>query len=289
MRIGIGSPMMFPGVDRASIIDWARAAEGAGFSSVAAVDRLVHLNFEPLMALSATAAVTERVELLTHIVLAPLHANAAMLAKQAATLDHLSQGRVVLGLGVGGNPDDFEISGVDYSARGRAFDHQLTRLRTLWQGEPVGPISGEAVGPGPYQGRRLPILIGGHSDPAFRRAAEHGDGWASADPPKRFVDGAAKMRAAWAAAGRDGAPRLIASVYFALGEAALHDADDNLSRYYNATDDRYRSSVLRHVARDADAVRRTIAAFEEAGADDVICLPASTDLGELERLAQIAL
>jgi len=110
MRIGVGLPNAVQNVDRGSIVSWARAAEDAGFSSLAAFDRLTFVNYEPLMALAAAAAVTERVELITDIVLAPLHVNAAMLAKQAATLDHLSQGRLALGLGVGGNPEDFGIS-----------------------------------------------------------------------------------------------------------------------------------------------------------------------------------
>jgi alkanesulfonate monooxygenase SsuD/methylene tetrahydromethanopterin reductase-like flavin-dependent oxidoreductase (luciferase family) len=289
MRIGVGLPNAVPNVDRASIITWARAAEDAGFSSVAAVDRLTFVNYEPLMALVAAAAVTERVELITDIVLAPLHVNTAMLGKQATTLDHLSQGRLTLGLGVGGNVEDFEVSGVDYHTRGRAFEQQLKQLRTLWEGKPVGPISGEAVGPSPYDGRRLPILIGGHADPVYRRAAEYGDGWASADRPEPFIEGAAKMRAAWATAGRSGAPRLTATFYFALGEEGLRVADSNLSRYYSAASPRSKQWVLRSLARDADAVLETIAAFKQAGANDLICLPTSTDPGELERLAEIAL
>jgi alkanesulfonate monooxygenase SsuD/methylene tetrahydromethanopterin reductase-like flavin-dependent oxidoreductase (luciferase family) len=190
---------------------------------------------------------------------------------------------------VGGNPEDFEVSGLDYRTRGRAFEQQLMRLRILWEGEPVGPISGEAVGPSPYDGRRLPILIGGHADPVYRRAAEYGDGWASADRPERFVEGAAKMRAAWATAGRSGAPRLTATFYFSLGEAGLRVADSNLRRFYNAASPRSQEWVLQSLARGADGVLEAIAAFKQAGADDVICVPTSTDPAELERLAEIAL
>src|SRR5437016_14659437 len=123
-----------------------------------------------MMALSAAAVVTERIELMTDILLAPLHVNTALLAKQAATLDRLSEGRFTLGMGVGGNSEDFEVSGLDYHTRGRMFEEQLKLMRTLWEGEAVGPISGEAVGPSPHAGRRLPILIGGHADAAYRRA-----------------------------------------------------------------------------------------------------------------------
>ena len=237
----------------------------------------------------SAAAVTERVELITNVVLAPLHVNAALLAKQAASLDDLSEGRLVLGLGAGGNPEDFGVSGVDYHTRGRAFDDQLGELRAFWQGDRLGPISGEAVGPSPYRGRRLPVLIGGHSAPAFRRAARYGDGWCSADMPDGFAEGVAKMRGAWSAEGRAGAPRLAAMFYFALGDAGHGGADDNLLRFYNATSAASSRSVLESVARGADAIRGTIAAFEQAGADDVLCVPASADAAEVDLLADIAL
>ena len=289
MRVGVGLPNAVQDVDRDLMISWARTAEVSGFSSLAAIDRLTFVSYEPLMTLAAVAAVTERIELLTDVVVAPLHVNAAMLAKQAATLDRLSRGRLALGLGVGGNPEDFEVSGLDYRTRGQAFENQLELLRTFWTGAPVGPISGEAVGPSPYDERRLPILIGGHSDPAFRRAAEYGDGWASVDGPERFIEGAEKMRAAWAIAGRSGAPRLLATFYFSLGEAGPLAADSNVLRLYNAAGPSSRQSALQSVARNTDAVLETIAAFNAAGADDVICLPTATDLHELERLAEIAL
>lgn len=289
MRIGVALPTAVPSVDRASIITWARAAEDAGFSSLAAPDRLTFVNYEPLIALSAVAAVTERIELMTDILLAPLHVNAAMLAKQAATLDHLSQGRLTLGLGVGGNSEDFEVSGLDYHTRGRVFEQQLKQLRTFWDGEAVGPTSGEVVGPSPYDGRRLPILIGGHADAAYRRASEYGDGWASADRPEQFVEGAAKMRAAWANAGRSGAAKLLATFYFSLGETELRVAESNLLRFYSAVSPRSKEWVLRSLARGADGVLEAITTFKQAGADEVICVPTSTDPAELERLAEIAL
>src|SRR5919199_68360 len=133
MDIGIGLPNAVAGVDRAGIVDWARRAEAAGFSSLGTIDRLVYGNYESLIALAAAAAVTKRIRLATDILIAPLRSNTALLAKQAATLDHLSGGRLVLGLAPGGRPDDYEVSGVDFSRRGRIFDAQLEELTRLWR------------------------------------------------------------------------------------------------------------------------------------------------------------
>src|SRR3954451_15450460 len=115
MDIGIGLPNAVAGVGREGIVEWARRAEAAGFSSLGTIDRIAYGNYESLIALAAAAAVTERIRLLTDILIVPYRANAALLAKQAATIDHLSNGRLTLGLSVGGREDDYEVSGVDFS------------------------------------------------------------------------------------------------------------------------------------------------------------------------------
>src|SRR3954463_6687317 len=131
MDVGIGLPNAVRGVDRAGVVDWAVRAERAGFSTLGTIDRIAYPNFESLIVLAAAAAVTERIRLVTDILIAPLRANTALLAKQAATIDGLSGGRLVLGLSPGGREDDYTVSGLDFGARGRVFDRQLEELEAL--------------------------------------------------------------------------------------------------------------------------------------------------------------
>src|ERR1700730_2935096 len=135
MDIGISLPAAIPGVEAATLIEWARRSESAGFRSLSCLDRLVFGNFETLTTLAAAAAVAQRVRLVTAVLLAPLHTNIALLAKQAATLDSISGGRLVLGVGVGNRQDDYEAGGADFHRRGRFMDQQILQMRRIWSGE----------------------------------------------------------------------------------------------------------------------------------------------------------
>ena len=118
MRIGIGLPAGVPGTQGRLVVEWARKTDQGPFSSLGVIDRLVYDSYEPLTALAAAAAVTERVRLATTIVIGPLH-NTPLLAKVAASVDALSEGRLVLGLAVGARKEDYEAAGIEYSSRGK--------------------------------------------------------------------------------------------------------------------------------------------------------------------------
>ena len=123
MQIGIGLPGMIPGTTGEQVVEWARRADAGPFSSLASLDRLVYRNYESLIMLAAAAAVTQRVRLMTTVLIAPLH-NPAIFAKQAASIDALSHGRLTLGLGVGAREDDYRAAGVDF----HTFDAGDARL-----------------------------------------------------------------------------------------------------------------------------------------------------------------
>jgi alkanesulfonate monooxygenase SsuD/methylene tetrahydromethanopterin reductase-like flavin-dependent oxidoreductase (luciferase family) len=268
-------------VEREGIVDWARRAEDAGFSTLGTIDRIAYPNFEPLTALSAAAAVTERIGLLTDILISPLRSNTALLAKQAATVDRLSRGRLTLGLAVGGREDDYELSGVPFGERGKIFDRQLNELKAFWGGQ-------GNVGPAPFERERPGILIGGGA-PALGRAAEHGDGWTmGGGTPDMFKQSLAELNEAWSSAGREGKPRTVALFYFALGDDAAEVAQNSLGDYYSFLGD-YASQIVDSTAKDVDTLRAYKAAFEEAGCDEIVCFPASPDPAQVELLAEAVL
>jgi alkanesulfonate monooxygenase SsuD/methylene tetrahydromethanopterin reductase-like flavin-dependent oxidoreductase (luciferase family) len=278
MDIGIGLPNAVRGVDRRGIVEWAQRAEDAGFSTLGTIDRVVYSNYESLIALAAAAAVTERIGLATDILIAPLRRSTALLAKQAATIDHLSGGRLTLGVAVGGRQDDFEAVGADFKARGKTFDAQLDELTRIWGGE-------TGIGP---EGRPQ-LLVGGRADVAFERAARYGEGWTmGGGTPADFAQMRSKMLEAWSRAGRDGVPRTMALFYFSLGDRGRDMARANLGDYYSFLGD-YADQVVGSAATDADTLSAYLQAFEQAGADEVICFPADPDPEQVDLLAAAAL
>ena len=279
MRVGIGLPTSTPGADRDLVLDWARRADAGPFTSLGVIDRLVHDCWEPLASLAACAAVTRRARLATMVVIGPLR-RTALLAQQAATVDALSGGRLVLGLGLGARHDDYEAAGVDTRGRGGALTRQLVELRRLWEGGDVGPRPVQPDGP--------TLLVGGGGSAAFARAAGHADGYVhGGGPPRAFAAAAARARAAWVDAGRPGGPRLWGQAYFALGgEAAAAAGAAYLRDYYRFTggfEERIAAGNLTTPAAVKDLVR----GYEEEGCEELVLLPTVSRPDQLDRLADV--
>jgi alkanesulfonate monooxygenase SsuD/methylene tetrahydromethanopterin reductase-like flavin-dependent oxidoreductase (luciferase family) len=282
MEVGIGLPATIAGVDREQVLEWARRAEARGFSSLGTIDRIVYGNYEPLIALAAAGAVTERIRLATTILIAPYRANGALLAKQAASVDRLSGGRLVLGVAVGGREDDYEASGVDFHTRGKRMDAMLEQWQRIWAGESFGTAG--AIGPEPPRGRPQ-LMLGGSADVTFERAARYGDGWVmGGGTPDQLRGGAEKMKAAWEAAGREGEPRTMALAYFALGEGAERAANGYLRDYYAFLGD-YVDMIASSAATDAATVKQYVDGFAAAGCDELVLFPCDPDPGQVDLLA----
>lgn len=287
MEIGIGLPSTIPSTTGADVLTWARDADEAGFSTLGTLDRVVYGNLETIPTLAAAAAVTSRVRLTTAILISPFRGNGTLLAKQLATVDSFADGRLTVGIAVGGRPDDYTATGSDFHSRGADFDAQLAEMHAVWSGESRG-FAG-AVGPAPRQSGGVPLLIGGTSPAAFRRVVSHGEGWiAGGGGPSMFTQVAEPVRQAWKDGGRTGEPRLVSLGYYALGPDAASLAQSYLGDYYAFASD-YVSMVIGGAATSEAMVREQVAAFADGGCDELILFPCSPDPDQLKRLADVTL
>jgi alkanesulfonate monooxygenase SsuD/methylene tetrahydromethanopterin reductase-like flavin-dependent oxidoreductase (luciferase family) len=286
MEIGVGLPNAVPDTTGKQLTDWAQTADEAGFSCLGTIDRLVYPNYEPMVALSAAAAVTERIKLATTVMLGPVRRNGAMIAKQALSLDALAGGgRAVIGISVGAREDDFEITGVRMSERAALLEAELVEIRRIWNGEGENEAK---VGPRP-QGGGPRLIVGGHVDAAFERAAKHGDGWImGGGSPETFAGMAPKVRDAWSSNGRDGEPHTMSLAYFSLGPDAEQNAQRYVGDYYAFLGEEMSGMIAAGTAKDADAVQSYLSAFEQAGCDELVWIPCSSDPGQVGLLAEAA-
>lgn len=276
MNVGVGLPTSVPGTGANRLLEWARRAEAGGFSSLGVVDRLRYECFEPMTSLAAVAAATDRIGLVTMVVIGPLRNN-GVLAKAAATIDAISNGRLTLGLAVGARGDDYEASGIPAAGRGLRLTEQLAELRTHWERTETQGMLTEPHGPR--------LLVGGMSDVAFLRMARYAQGYVhGGGPPRTFERAAAKARTAWSELGRSAEPALWAQGYFALGDDATIERGLAYMRDYYAFTGPFAERIAEGMLRTPQAIAQFIRGYKEAGCDEVVLLPAVGDLDQLERL-----
>lgn len=204
MRVGLHALGIGTGARPEIIRAVAVAAEEAGFATLWSGEHVVMVDepgsrypysadgkiavpadadwLDPLLGLSFAAAVTSRIGLATGVLLLPEH-NPVLAAKQAATLDVLSEGRFTLGVGIGWSAEEFAALGIPFAQRGHRAAEYVAAMRQLWRDD-VASFSGKftrfeavRVYPKPVRDRRIPIVVGGNSDAALKRAAAFGDGW----------------------------------------------------------------------------------------------------------------
>lgn len=277
MDVAIGLPNAVPGTTGKQLTDWARRAEELGFSSLGTIDRIAYPNVEMLTALSAAAAVTERIGLATTVLLGPLRGNPVSLAKQVLSLHAISGERVTLGIGLGGREDDYEVAGVSTKTRGKELDAMLERMREVWDGDEVGP-----------QTETEPrVLVGGGVEASFKRAARFGDGWiASGAPPEQFAGWREEFETAWSAAGRGEPAQNAGLAYFSLGDRAEEDAKHYLTDYYAWLGEETANWIADSAAKTPEAVQQYLSAFEQAGCQELFLFPSSSDPQQVELLAE---
>jgi alkanesulfonate monooxygenase SsuD/methylene tetrahydromethanopterin reductase-like flavin-dependent oxidoreductase (luciferase family) len=289
VQIGLTLPTMITGVDREVTLDWCRRIDAGPFSTLALGERIAYDNQELFVTMAAAAAVTERVRIMSTVVVLPMH-SAVDVAKQAATLDVLSGGRVVLGVGVGGRDEDYRALGAPFDRRHERLDEQVAVMRRVWAGQ--SPFADVApVGPAPVQAGGPPLYSGALGPKAIARSAQWADGVCgfSLDPLGEDHRGTFdRIDAAWQAAGRVDAPRQVSSFWYATGP----DGPRRLQAYAEKYLGIFGADVARSMAElcsawSGDRVREAIDRFEQAGCDELLLVPTSADPDEVDRLAEL--
>ncbi len=289
MRIGLSLPTMLGGATRSTVLDWSRRIEADGYDTIGFGERIAYQNLELFTTLSAAAAVTERVRIASTIVVLPMHSE-VWVAKQTATLDVLSGGRVTLGVGVGGRSEDYRALGASFDRRFSRLDAQVQRIRSLWAGVP--PESDlDPIGPTPIQGASLPILSGAMGPKSITRSAKWADGVAGfeMDPSSEaLLRVRAQVDAAWENAERGTEPYRMTSWWFALGADAGAQLKSYAKGYLGVFGDELAGALADACScAGDDQVRRAVDAAEAAGFDEIQLVPTTTELGELDRLSAV--
>jgi alkanesulfonate monooxygenase SsuD/methylene tetrahydromethanopterin reductase-like flavin-dependent oxidoreductase (luciferase family) len=284
MNIGIGVPTTIEGVTGGLILEWSRRADADKFSSLSFIDRVAHSNYEVMTTLGAVAAVTTTIRLLPAVVLGTTRST-GLLAKQALTVDNLSNGRLSLGLGIGHRPADYDAVELGFGDRGRRFDEQLGTLRRLFRGEPfsesVGPI-----GPPPVQPGGPEILIGAFAPSALKRVGQYADGYIGVRTPSDIAACYRHVLDGWKAAGRSGRPRLIALNAFALGPDAAERGEQSVRAYYAYWPERV-DFIAQSTLTTPEAIRTFVRACKEIGVEEILLNPTIADLDQIDRLRQV--
>lgn len=279
MKIGYSIPSNQGIEDAGALVRLGALAEQLGCSSVWTSEHLFHSSYiaerlgnlpyyEPLTVLTAIAGVTSKVRLGTSVLVLPWH-DPPRLGKTVATLDHLSGGRVDLGVGVATTEDEFANLGVDFKSRGRRADEVLGALQALWtqdvpefQGE-FYQYSGLKFSPKPLQKPYPPLLIGGSSPAAMRRIVRYGDGWHTLrQSPGEVATGLETLSAMMRQGGRD-----PAALHISIS-AALQFEDEPAKR----------APGERRALRGTEAdVAETLRAYKAAGVQEVVVSIGSND------------
>lgn len=289
MKIGIALPTMVEGFSRSEMLEWMRVADEGPFSILGVGERIAYPNQEMMAVLAGAAAVTNRIGLFASVSVTPMHPP-AYVAKQAATIDVLSDGRLTLGVGVGGRDEDYRALEMPFAKRHQRLDDQVAVMKKVWAGEVaiegVGPI-----GPKPVQPLGPRLLTGSMGPKSMARAARWADGIAGFDMSADVAgiqSANENFTQAWNDAGRSGAPWLQSSAWFALGAQSEESLRNYAFKYLRIFGDDI-AEMLAGMQRlnSSAAVLDALKALEDTGLDEFILVATSRDVDDAKRAADI--
>lgn len=288
MDIGLAFPQMATGLTRERVQQWCEKVDNGPYSSLSAGERITYHNLDGLTLCTAAAMLTTRVRVFFNLAVVPWHAP-ALLAKQLASLDVLSGGRLDLAVGVGGRQGDYDSLGSPFERRHSRVDEAVLELKRLWAGDAAA--DGQPVGPPLVQLGGPPVLCSAMGPKSLARAGTWADGVSgfaltadAGETDKMFRS----VEAAWAAAGRLTRPRLITGVFVALGNDAEQTLQTFARSYLNVFGEEIATMLANMMpVYTEDALRQTVQQMAAVGCDELILVPASSDPELVERITQV--
>ena len=289
MKISICLPYHELGYTRATTLDWCRAIDQGPFESLGCGQRTTSYAQDMPVVLSAAAALTERVRIVPSLYILPLQ-SAGAAAKQISSLDVLSNGRLTVGVGIGGRDEDYKAVGAPLERRLQRLDAGVATMQACWRGEEPVPGVGK-IGPTPVQPGGPPLWAGAMRPKAIRRAAAWADGlygFCMNGDPTATREQNLLANEAWADAGRSQKPYLVTGFWYSLAD----DADRRLKQYVYDYLKIAGEPVARMIAdmmgcSTPDVILRALDALEAEAVDECFLVPATPDLTEIERLIQL--
>lgn len=288
MKIGVCLPYMKRGLSRQTFKDWCGIIDQGPFHSLSCGERITGYSMEMRNILAFAAASTERVRIIPALYVLPMH-SAVQAAKEIATLDILSEGRVTLTVGVGGREKDYQALGASMKGRFQRMDDQIALMKRVWRGEQIEDY--DEIGPEPVQAGGPPILAGAMGPKSIDRVSKWADGLYgfAMDGDAGLIDYFFKAAdQAWANSQRPDKPYHMGGFWYSLadnGEQALRDyVFDYLKIFGDAEAEKVAATMRMH---DPKAILDGLDAIEALGCDEIQLVPASADLAEVDRLANL--
>ena len=289
MKIGLCLPYMKEGMTREDYHAWFRHIDAGPFHSLSCGERIIGPTMDMRILLASAAAITERVEINTSLYVLPMH-DAVRAAKEIATLDVLSGGRLTVTLGYGGREQDYRAVGAEYRGRHARMDEQVARMRSIWQQQ--APFDGvDPVGPRPTTAGGPRLLTGAMGPKGMARSARWAEGvyaW-SGNGERHEIENTLELAdLAWQEAGRESAPYKLGGFWFTLSENGQQKLYDYCYNYLLIAGEDIARWMAESVHRsNEDAVREALDNLEAAGCEEAMLSPVTGELSEIERLASI--
>ena len=289
MKVGLCLPYMEAGMTREEFHNWFRLIDQGPFHSLSCGERILGPTFDMRILLASAAAITERVEINTTLYVLPMH-NAVRAAKEIASLDVLSGGRLTVTVGYGGREQDYRAVGAEYRGRHARMDEQVAAMRRIWNQEP--PFDGvDPVGPKPTREGGPRILTGAMGPKGMARSAHWADGvyaW-SGNGERHEIEKTLDMaNRAWEEAGRRESPYKLGGFWYCLTEDGQRKLYEYCYNYLLIAGEGIARWMAESVHRsNADAVREALDNLEAAGCEEAMLSPVTGDPLEIERLAEI--